>query len=187
MDLLLSNTKDQALLAFIIKEAYEVARKQGNFVGRTAIQKILYFLKVTGIETNYRFDIYHYGPFCAEILRDIDILMADGVIKDISNNPQKYSNYAPSGAIQELLQQHKDAFPTDPIQKLVGAFISMRPEELELLATLDYVYRKEKAGSEKTPSKEQVLSSFFKVKKDKFHQNIVEGVYDTMTRVGLLN
>ena len=74
------------------------------YLGRTAIQKILYFLQISGVPMRYRFDIYHYGPYCDRLSRDVEWLMADGVLKDASSNTRKYSNYRPDAAAEELLQ-----------------------------------------------------------------------------------
>ena len=94
MSLCLTGTQDHSLLAMVVQEARRAAETWGGFVGRTAVQKMMYFLKATGVPMTYRFDIYHYGPFCEEILRDVEWLIADGVITDLSDKPEKYSNYA---------------------------------------------------------------------------------------------
>ena len=79
MDLLLTGSRDQALVAMVVEEARQAADVSGGFVGRTALQKVLYFLRCRGVPMGYSFDIYHYGPFCDDVLRDAEWLQADQV------------------------------------------------------------------------------------------------------------
>ena len=187
MSLFLADGQDHALLAMVIEEASQTASEQGSFVGRTAVQKIMYFLKALGVPMGYRFDIHHYGPFCDEILRDAEWLIADNVIVDHSNNPQKYSNYTPDAALPELLAKYNNLEPLrKQIQSVVRTLVPMRPERLELLATLDYLYRKHRAGGGDGPWKSSVLKSFLEIKGERFQQADVEHVYDAMVKIGLV-
>ena len=186
MALLLTGDRDQALLAMVIQEAHAVAEEQGGFVGRTAVQKIMYFLKAMDVPMDYSFDIYRYGPFCAEILRDTDWLAADHVIVDTSQK-RGYSNYEPAESIDELLALYLEELEPfrEGIRELVQALIPLRPERLELLATLDYIGRQQRgAGTE--PSKDSVLSKFMELKEDKFPREEVESAYDAMAKAGLV-
>jgi uncharacterized protein len=188
MTLLLTGTEDHAVLAMVIKEAQAAAGSRGGFVGRTAVQKIMYFLNAVGVPMNYRFDIYHYGPFCETILRDVEWLIADGVVVDRSNQADKYSNYAPGPAINELLNVHEGALRVveGKIKSIAGALAKMRPEKLELFATLDYVYRQETASGGSHGRKSAVISRFIEIKKDKFSRVQVEKAYDVMVQAGIL-
>src|SRR5580704_17837514 len=105
MALQMTGTWEQALLAATAQTAAQIGGQ--GYLGRTALQKILYFLQISGVPMRYRFDIYHYGPYCDRISRDVEWLLADGVLKDVSSNPDKYSNYHTSDAAGELIQKHK--------------------------------------------------------------------------------
>src|SRR4051812_26829490 len=105
MALVLTGSWEQALLTATAQAA---APEGGSgYLGRTALQKILYFLQILGVPMRYRFEIYHYGPYCDRIYRDVELLLADGVLRDASSNPEKYSNYRPGAAAGELLQLHQ--------------------------------------------------------------------------------
>src|SRR5260370_14471189 len=106
MGLFLSGTWEHALLAMITKEAAGVSHEQGGYLGRTAMQKIVYFLQVLDVPMRYRFELFHYGPFCQNILGDLEWLRADEVISDDSPDPQKYSKYTPGPYCEELLDKH---------------------------------------------------------------------------------
>ncbi|MCK4720934.1 hypothetical protein KAU08_09750 [bacterium] len=187
MTLLLASTRDQALLAKVIKEAKKTADKHKTCVGRTALQKILYFLKVAEVPMSYRFSIHHYGPFCSEILRDLDILQADRVITNESNPPDQY-NYAPSSSADELMSLHPSFLKQykDNIRNVVNALIPLDTRSLELIATIDYVYRWIRATGVKGPWKKRVIRRFQKIKKGKFGGPDVENAYDILVKTGLI-
>ena len=82
MPLLFSGTWEHALLAVTAREAAKSG--EAGYLGRTALQKIVYFLQIAGVPMRYAFDIYHYGPYCDRVSRDVELLLADGVLKDAS-------------------------------------------------------------------------------------------------------
>src|SRR5260370_13540159 len=106
MGLFLSGTWEHALLAMITKEAAGVSHEQGGYLGRTAMQKIVYFLQVLDVPMRYRFEVYHYGPLCNTILGDMEWLVADEVATDSSPDSKKYSKFTPGPACQELIAEH---------------------------------------------------------------------------------
>ena len=187
MSLQLTGTWEHAVLTSISRVAAGHADK--GYLGRTALQKIVYFLQLSGIPMRYRFNIYHYGPFCDRISRDVEWLVADGVLRDASSNPEKYSNYRPADAAEELLRAHADALRIhqDTINKVVETLLPLEPSRLELLATLDYLYRQLKAGGGCGPWKERVINRFMEVKKDKFQRDVVWAAYDAMVQADLIN
>ena len=181
MGLMFAKSRDQALLALVIEEAAKVAAESDGWVGRTALQKIVYFLGVRGIPTNYKFDIYHYGPFCEQILWDIDLLIADGVIED-SSTTSKFSNYVPSESLSEITNLHRTIIESmrSDVREVVRALVPLKPAQWELIATLDYVYRQERATGTKGNLKAAVISKFLQIKKEKFPVEEVSKTYDAM-------
>jgi hypothetical protein len=130
----------------------------------------------------YRFDVYHYGPYCDRISRDVEWLLADDVLKDASSAPEKYSNYHHNTNTEELLQPHGLTLNRyqEKINKVVWSLLPLQPQHLELLATLAYLYRQLKAGGGPGPWKDRVIDRFLQVKKDKFASQIVSTTYDVM-------
>jgi hypothetical protein len=57
---------------------------------------------------------------------------------------------------------------------------------LELLATLDYLYRQIKAGGGSGPWKKRVIDRFMEVKRDKFQRTAVSDAYDSMVGANLI-
>ncbi len=187
MTLQFTGNWEHALLAATVQAAAKKPQHVG-YLGRTALQKILYFLQTAGVPMSYRFDIYHYGPYCDRISRDVEWLLADGVLKDTSQKQEKYSNYRPDTAASDLVQLHAEAIKLhlETIEKVVHALLPLQPDHLELLATLDYLYRLLKAGGGRGPWKDQVIERFLQVKKDKFPRSKVVEAYDSMVSGGLL-
>jgi len=187
MSLLLATTRDHALLTLIVREAQRVATDKDTFVGRTALQKIVYFLKVSGVPMGYSFQIHHFGPFCSDILMDTDTLLADGVLVDLSSRRQEYSNYSTTAEAEELMKRFRDDLETTRplVQAVVAALVPLRPDELELIATLDYFYRWYKAAGALPPFKDKVVDKFVESKGDKFPRDKIALVYDVLVRAGL--
>ena len=186
MPLQLTGTWEHAVLVATARAAAGHADK--GYLGRTALQKIVYFLQLSGVPLRYRFDLYYYGPYCDRITRDVELLVADSVLKDISLSPEKYSNYRPAEAAEELLRSHDTAVHThqETINKIVQTLLPLEPDHLELLATLDYLYRQKRAGGGSGPWKEAVIDRFMEVKKNKFPRTTVSAAYDSMVCANLL-
>ena len=189
MDLFFTGTRDQALLAMAVQEASLVASTRPNaYVGRTAVQKILYHLKVMGVSMNYSFELYRYGPFCDAIIRDMEWLQADSVVLDDSKHPDRYSAYKPGPAVDALLGKHGATLEKyrQKVRKVAAALAPFDPKQMELIATLDYVHRWEAATDAETPLRERVLARFHKAKPGKFDLEEVERTYDSMLACQLL-
>ena len=150
------------------------------------MQKILYFLKSRGFKMGYGFDVYFYGPFCDEILSDAEALIADEVICDNSDNPRKYSNYAPGPACGEILRLHPDVETLRAeVREVVQTLAPMRPERLELLATLDYLKGWYQVASDTEPLRERVVGRLQELKPGRFPSSDVEKAYDDLERARL--
>ena len=183
MSLFFSTERDDALLAMVVQEAHSAAGV--SYLGRTALQKTMYFLKVLGVPMDYRFDIHHYGPFCNAILRDTETLIVDGVVVDEANR-SRYSNYVPGPNAEVLLQKHAVLEQyRQTVREVVAALAPMSPEKLELLATLHFAFAAERASGSQGPWKERVLGRFREFKQDTFSPAEVGNGYEVLVKAGL--
>ena len=182
-------TRDQALLALVAKEASNVTRSGAGYLGRTAMQKILYFLQVCDVPMQYRFSVHHYGPFCANILSDIDWLLFTGDLKDGSNNREKYSNYRLTDEGEALIERfEKELSPHhDVIKTIVPTLVKVKPIQLELISTMHYAYRELDASKKFTPTRENVFERFKEFKEDKFEGEELEMAYDLLSECDLID
>lgn len=180
----LANSWKHALVTLVIQKAQEVINKQGSgYLGRTALQKMLYFIGRLGVPIPYRFDIYHYGPFCQDISHDMDWLIMDDVVEDISDCQKEYSNYRLGENGEALLRDFRKRLA--PFEKVVTGVVealsSLDPQDLELVATLDYLYQQERAKQIGPPDKATVVKRFMEAK-DRFNRKQVEDTYDVLAQ-----
>jgi uncharacterized protein YwgA len=181
---------DDPLSAFVasIISSYERYVGGRNYLGRTAIQKLVYFVKALGAPIPCSFEIYTYGPYSDSVTVSMDSMLADDVLKDTSNDPKKYSNYRLGANANEIFEAYRSLI--DPYGRIIDAVVqslgNFKPPELELVATLHFVYHRLKQILRKDPSKDQVVEEFRRVKKDKFAQAEVDGFYDALKRAQLI-
>jgi uncharacterized protein YwgA len=184
MNLAFSNNLLSAYLTEFVR-SFQTHYPNG-FLGRTAMQKLVYFGKSTGVPVPCSFEIYNYGPYSDQVTFKTDGLLADEILADTSPN-SKYSNYR--------LQKAKVPFSTDiekkvaPYRKQIEVVVknlgSFRPEQLELIATLHFVHHRLESILGKKPSQSSVFAEFHRIKGDKFDRSEVSAWYDALKRSGL--
>src|SRR6266704_1943560 len=161
MELLFSNNVLSAFLVEIVRSFEKSV--PAYYLGRTATQKLAYFSKIIGVPIPCSFEIYNYGPYADEITFAVDSLLADEVLKDISPNSHKYSNYRLvdkdiqfSPEIQQQVLPH-----LEQIDRVVRTLGNFEPSRLELLAPLHFIDKKiQSLGGE--PTKKAVMADFVK-------------------------
>jgi len=183
-ELVYSNDLCSAFLTAIVK-AFEVLHPS-TYLGRTAIQKLTYFTKVLGAPIPCSFGIYTYGPYSDKVTFSVESLLADDVIEDRSQNP-KYSNYRLARNAAAILSRFaNDVNPYEGhINRAVGALGAFSPSDLELIATLHFIAKRQ-AQIKGTPSKASVCQEFKSIKMDKFKDSDISTWYDALAQAGLI-
>ena len=182
----LASNRERALLALVVAEARKTVGMKHNSLGRTALQKLVYFLKVRGVPMNYKFDVHYYGPFCQEILSDTEWLKAYEVIDDRSQDPKR-SDYIPSHRMDEVFQAHQAYVEAHKatVQEVVSRLAPLSIDELELMSTLDFAHRSRRAEGGTGPWKDAVIQRFQEWKGGKFDPERVGRAYDLMVESGV--
>lgn len=150
---------------------------EGQQVGKKSIQKLVYFLQKFGVDLNYRYKMYHYGPYCSELSNDLDIMdMMDTVNIEDSSTTYGYSiTLGESGKeqasdIEQLLYSDREHF-----DKLLSVFGECSAKELELYATMHLVERilrkREQDWSQESVTRE------VKILKPKYPDNDIKKAY----------
>lgn len=185
MTLLLPHRWEHALVAATVKAANDGF--PNCTLGRTAIQKLLYFMKVLGVPMRYDFDMHHFGPFCSDVASDVEWLLADDVILDQSGK-ESSSNYKPGQNADELRCQFSDRLDQhlSTIQNVCNALSDMSPRSLELISTIDFSYRWVKARGGNGPWKPHVVEKFKQIKKEKFREEEIEKWYGVLVEATLI-
>lgn len=185
MSLVFEHRWEHALVASVI----DVAKREcpDCYLGRTAIQKLVYFLHVLDVPMRFKFRIHHYGPYCDELASTLDWLQADGVVEDQSSQ-ERYSNFTSSGNWPELQESHQTQLEDceETVESVVKAMGSMDPKTLELIATLDYSFRWVHARGGEGPWKRLAIEKFKNIKKDKFQDDEIDRWYDILVEAKLI-
>lgn len=184
MSIFFSDTFNCAVLVKLVK----LTQHKGNSqLGRTALQKLVYFSKSVGVPVSYRHVIYHYGPYCDEIPGDIDYLIADGLIQDTSANPKCSSYIATEESAQLLKKYEAELRPFDlNLQALTSSIDVGNSTYLELLSTLHFGYNELKAKSGDLPTKEQIVKRFVEIKEGKFADEEVQKGVNTLVELKMI-
>lgn len=183
-DIVYSNDLCSAFLTTIVKSFEE--RHGSRYLGRTAMQKLTYFSKVLDVPIPCSFGIYTYGPYSDAVTFSVESLLADDVLVDRSSSA-KYSNYRTGANAAELLSAYADQIKPygQTIDKVVDALSEFEPNELELIATLHFIARRQKQRAGKL-SRESVIAEFKAIKKDKFDDSAINSWYDALEHASLI-
>jgi len=179
-----SNDLCSAFLTAIVKSFEE--HHPNRYLGRTAMQKLAYFIKMLDVPIPCSFGIYTYGPYSDTISFSVESLLADEVLVDKSTTP-KYSNYRMGSNSAELLgtfaeevKPHKDT-----ISSIVRVFGGFDHGDLELIATLHFVARRQRQRTGKL-SKAAIIAEFKSIKKDKFPDDDINTWYNALQQATLI-
>ena len=113
-------------------------------IGKISIQKLVYFLQAFGIDLSYKYEMYHYGPYCFELSNDLDLLSMMNIIS-IEDSPTTYGysiklgdsvDDKPNPVAQQFLSSHESCF-----KSMLAVLGSCSARELELYATMHFVER----------------------------------------------
>ena len=115
-------------------------------LGRTALMKLLFLLtSVREVLVGYRFRMYTYGPFDAEVLADIDYAARlQGVSVDMETYPNGYGYIIRPGAAAEKIMEHGRQFVDEheaDIEWVVENYASLSASALERISTIVYLDR----------------------------------------------
>jgi uncharacterized protein YwgA len=184
-DIVYSNDLCSAFLTAIVKSFEE--RHPSRYLGRTAMQKLAYFSKALDVPIPCSFGIYTYGPYSDTITFSVESLLADEVLVDRSVNA-KYSNYRTGSNSAELLSMYSDEIEPyeDTINRIVKALGEFEPADLELIATLHFVARRQKMRTGEL-NESAVIAEFKSIKKDKFTDQAIGRWYKALQQAELIS
>lgn len=184
-ELIYSNNLCAAFLTAIVKSFEQ--QHPDEYLGRTAMQKLTYFAQVLGAPIPCSFGIYTYGPYSDTVTFAVESMLADEVLQDRSANP-KYSNYRTGPAAERLLTLYdREIAPNLPkIDSVVSALGRFKPNELELIATLHFIARRQEQIVQTKPDKASVIREFKSIKKDKFNDKEISAWYNALVTAGLI-
>jgi uncharacterized protein YwgA len=123
-------------------------------LGKTQLQKLVYFAQNNGLPLKYTFQIYHYGPYSFELSNDLGSLDALEIV-NIQNDPNGYGFQVSTGKFAD-----KFVLPVKYQKKLdrvIDQFGSESTAKLEVKATIHFV-------SSVVTSKKQIIEKVHALK-----------------------
>lgn len=156
-------------------------------IGRTALQKLCYFVRARGVPIGYAFEMYHYGPFSYDLYLRVPELEVEDIIRDVSRDPDR-SDYALGPKAEVLLRSFADELSpySDALRAVVQMFESLPPRILELLSTTHYVYRSLAEFHRTTPEPDTVVQKVYAIKEGKFSREDIKRAFKALEAAGLL-
>lgn len=132
-----------------------LVQKHGGVIGRTMLMKLAFFLQtLKAVPLGYRFRLYNYGPYDAQVLDDLEVAQGRGLI-----DAQAYSfatgyGFAlrPGKNARELAQQIAPFEKT--IDLVLAEFGNRSAADVEIVSTIIFVDRAAQAMREKIQTKE---------------------------------
>ncbi len=137
--------------------------------GKTALQKLIFLLQeLYGVDCDYEFSLYTYGPYSSRLQQDLDVVETLGgvIIERVMGGAGGYCILP--GDKKDALCEKADLFLQDPrvaaaLDQLIADFGAYWARDLELLSTIVFVARDLKRTS-KSVSRDQLLNMVHEVK-----------------------
>lgn len=111
--------------------------------GKTKLQKLVYLTeKLKKIKVGYDFNFYTYGPFSSDLAADLDYVAELGGVEIVRANTNIYEIHPAKNA--DRLEGKSTKFFTDnknSLDEIIDRFGDRQAKELELIATLVYVFQ----------------------------------------------
>lgn len=168
-------------VGLISKLTKELAFAETQF-GKTAIMKYLYILQeVFKVPLGYKFSLYTYGPYCSDVLSDLDYTEAiDGVqVYSVDMGASGYS-IEPTGKTDEYINKSYKFLSKneESINKVIELFGGMSARDLELRSTIIYLY-KTYLRNEWEVDREEIISDVRELK-PYFSRIEIQEAYDVL-------
>ena len=160
--------------------AIQCVVEQSQDIGKTKVQKIIYFLQEwLRVPLMYRFRMHHYGPFSDDIDSGISALQSAGYI-EVSHDPQGYGYHITPVSGKQLPWNSELAKYRGEMTEAINSLSVLDASDLELLATVHFVQHLLEEAS-----KEEVLDNVSRLK-PKFTRQTIQSAYDQLVRNNLI-
>lgn len=160
---------EDAVIAHVVEDWYE---QTGEYIDRTVLQRLMYFLKASGVPLAINHRIHYYGPYSHEVTDRIEWLEIRDVIQNNSSNSR--SQYRPGtnaqNPIREYCQKLLD-FKHD-IDEVMRELSQQSPRQMELLASVSFVQGTAMRGDDNND--ERTIREIRRIKGSKFDSQEIE-------------
>lgn len=129
----------------LISELSEALLGKSPQFGKTALEKLIYLIQeIGGVDLGYEYRLYTYGPFCAEVLDDLDFTEhIGGVSVNYVESGKGGYNIIPADKSKELIERSNDFLEKcrASIDSIINGFGGLYAKDLELITTIIYMDR----------------------------------------------
>lgn len=148
-------------------------------VGKTKIQKLVYFLqKAYGLPLGCKFYLHYYGPYSEEVDSGISNLRFMGYV-NVRPDAEGYGFHVTPDSTGEVGWATVISNAEQQIDSVIDHFGSMDTSQLELAATIHYV--RKSSGFKKG----DVIASV-RSRKPKFSRKLIAEAYDNLSAMNIL-
>ena len=142
-------------------------------LNKITLQKIIYFLRESGLPVGYRFEAWTYGPFSASLANALNEMT---ILGEISPNEEGYTY-----SITEMHNIQLDPDQSVEIENAVDAFLEMVENKfdfktMELVGTVIYCHSSLKSVGH-DPDEKSLLEEFLGWKGDKYTEQEILKTY----------
>jgi hypothetical protein len=166
---------NEKLLAAFLKNYMD---RFGTIPGRKAYQKLLYFAQLLGWPSDYSYRLHFYGPYSDEADRALELLEEGGAVVT-----------QPAGAIQPAPYLAELAanpgVDMQPLAALADAFGGLTPKELELLATVRFLWDSDRRVRTQ-PTEQRITGRLKNLKPNKFTDQEIAQAFQSLGDLNLL-
>jgi|ADurb_Gel_01_Slu_FD_contig_71_831128_length_1944_multi_2_in_0_out_0_2 hypothetical protein len=130
------HTFDEAVVAYVVRQW---PKTNTGALGRTFLQKLLYFARAKGVPLTLEYDIHYYGPFCADLYDIVDWLRADDIIVD--SGQANISSFSPGPNMDSVLSEHRlqIAQVSSTLDMIISWARGRTARDMELYATTSFI------------------------------------------------
>ena len=128
----------------LIAELAKRFEAHGRALGKTALQKMIFlFQRLFGVDCDYTYTLYTYGPYCADLARDLEIVAGLGGAQITYNWGYGRFEIRPGPAGDELRRRGAGflAQIAGALDRLIADYGLSTAKELELRSTIVYLGR----------------------------------------------
>lgn len=174
---------DERTLFGFIAHILKQLSKERLYYGTVVVQKIVYFLQnAYGVDLPYKFYFYHFGPYDDTLDTQLRIMKIYGLI-DIGSDPKGigYSIEVKEEKVEEYIKAADDFVEEhkEKVKSVLNLFGNRPPSDLELEATIHFVFRNHKGKFGNRQIKDTVIQKV-KTLKPKFTKKQIESEYDLL-------
>ncbi len=153
---------------------------QGRALGKTALQKIIFLLqRVFGVDCDYTYTLYTYGPYCADLARDLDIVSGLGGAQITYNCSYGGFEIRPGPATDELRGRGVGflAEIAGHLDRLIADYGLSNAKDLELRSTIVYLAKPGRTSDELVRLVRQVKPYFSEIQIEAARRELEEKRY----------